>query len=472
MTELIYQGGIIALGLGYKLWSAEQACEVFKKLAKESFKTHVGFFPGYEWNLGWLGAAQIASRAFQTLANDSRFDAGAIESQLKKAFDEGDAFSTKLFGNCGWTQCARSGERQRDLKVAVTTNDCSNSLAVLLANYSRPDSDGGKSSTNALWKAEAKRKDRARALSSGHASPGHIRLGSVSTELISKMITLTIPRSARCTSAAPWYFPPYKAFGRTFQDGGLVYNSPVEVAVNETRLLWPDNPQAHVVVTVGTGHSNQAAPETSSTALPKLIPSFATRILSSFNSLLDAESQWQRFRGSIPDAERDRYHRLNVRMVKLPDLADVDAIDDLENLTAETYAEGTAAYADLQFTADALVAALFYPHVDVCTKVADNTYRVSGFISCRLEHMYQSKIVAEMFMRDYKFIVNGEGISIASQALERVRDKSLLKVDFDVMVPEVDGGLSIKLAFPSNGRKAGPRSEHHIDNSPAAFNLD
>ncbi|CAO2653056.1 Nn.00g024670.m01.CDS01 [Neocucurbitaria sp. VM-36] len=132
---------------------------------------------------------------------------------------------------------------------------------------------------------------------------------------------------------------------------------------------------------------------------------------------------------------------------KLPDLADVTAIDGLEALTANTYAEGTTAFAYLQYTVDALVAALFYSHVDACVKVADNTYHVSGFISCRLEHMYQIKIAADMFMKNYKFKINGGTVSIQFQALEGVRNSSLLKVDFDVTVPEADGGLSINWGF-------------------------
>ena len=70
--------------------------------------------------------------------------------------------------------------------------------------------------------------------------------------------------AARATSAAPGYFKQYhhevKSSTGTVQntdywDGGLYFNNPISIAVNERRFLWPDMAESppDIVLSLGTG---------------------------------------------------------------------------------------------------------------------------------------------------------------------------------------------------------------------------
>jgi hypothetical protein len=62
--------------------------------------------------------------------------------------------------------------------------------------------------------------------------------------------------AARATSAAPTFFKPIlikvPAPGNTFVDGGLTYNNPAELALEEAQRLWPHSPKC-CLVSIGTG---------------------------------------------------------------------------------------------------------------------------------------------------------------------------------------------------------------------------
>jgi patatin-like phospholipase/acyl hydrolase len=60
--------------------------------------------------------------------------------------------------------------------------------------------------------------------------------------------------SARATSAAPSFFRPANVaqYG-AFQDGGLRYNNPVNLAIWESRQIWPTHNSPDFVLSLGTG---------------------------------------------------------------------------------------------------------------------------------------------------------------------------------------------------------------------------
>src|SRR2546421_5588842 len=61
--------------------------------------------------------------------------------------------------------------------------------------------------------------------------------------------------SARSTSAAPIYFRPYyhRRTRRTYIDGAIQRNNPIRVADEERRLIWRDNKNPDIILSVGTG---------------------------------------------------------------------------------------------------------------------------------------------------------------------------------------------------------------------------
>lgn len=56
----------------------------------------------------------------------------------------------------------------------------------------------------------------------------------------------------RASSAAPYYFDDFKLDGLHFQDGATTANNPAALAVDEARLLWPEN-QIDCLVSIGLG---------------------------------------------------------------------------------------------------------------------------------------------------------------------------------------------------------------------------
>lgn len=60
----------------------------------------------------------------------------------------------------------------------------------------------------------------------------------------------------RATSAAPFYFPPHERRSMFFQDGGVMYNNPTQLAIEEAQLLWP-GVKIKCIVSLGTGYAPQ-----------------------------------------------------------------------------------------------------------------------------------------------------------------------------------------------------------------------
>jgi predicted acylesterase/phospholipase RssA len=64
-------------------------------------------------------------------------------------------------------------------------------------------------------------------------------------------------QACRATSAATTFFPPLPIGNRTFLDGGVLHNNPVELVYREAMDLWPN--ETPLLVSIGTG----VAPEKS-----------------------------------------------------------------------------------------------------------------------------------------------------------------------------------------------------------------
>lgn len=66
--------------------------------------------------------------------------------------------------------------------------------------------------------------------------------------------------AGRCTSAAPFYFPPYhhQPSGQHLDDGGIYRNNPTGLALTESEELWPGR-RLGCIVSLGAGkRSNKA----------------------------------------------------------------------------------------------------------------------------------------------------------------------------------------------------------------------
>lgn len=203
LLTIISTGGIIALAIGVKRWSLEKCIEQFTKLCNPAFT------PRELHDLPALGR-------WAALNHGSKFKTTPLHQALKESL--GEEF---LFGG------PREDDDNCDVNVAVTATDEKGSKAIVMANYSRSEHRPA------------------------HAQSDHefIRPDHPSGEF-------RVWEAAAATSAAPTYFKPFKhGNGRSFLDGALYNNNPVNVAQRERKLLWPDVNDQHpdVLLSVGTG---------------------------------------------------------------------------------------------------------------------------------------------------------------------------------------------------------------------------
>ncbi|KAH7382108.1 hypothetical protein BKA64DRAFT_713345 [Cadophora sp. MPI-SDFR-AT-0126] len=219
--------------------------------------------------------------------------------------------------------------------------------------------------------------------------------------------------------AALTYFEPYYHDGkrRSFIDGALLRNNPVQILEEERRLLWKDKCPPDIILSVGTGiqASNGGLTKSVNKRLKigqKLIPKgLRGKIavgLDMIQSTLDCDRQWNDF---VASTKWDRdissvCHRLDIGLAERPpDLDNVDAIPSLK-MEASRYlmpertrylnSKHACAHDHITTVARRLTAALFYFEED---KPRSTDKTCNGTLHCRL---------SAAMMRQFENLVNAE----------------------------------------------------------------
>jgi len=84
--------------------------------------------------------------------------------------------------------------------------------------------------------------------------------------------------------------PAYIAAVGAFQDGGLKHNNPVNLALWESRRIWPEGSSPDVVLSLGTGTYQQSTSPDAPHFRHILNDGFIPRLCRSFMSTLNGES--------------------------------------------------------------------------------------------------------------------------------------------------------------------------------------
>jgi hypothetical protein len=196
-------------------------------------------------------------------------------------------------------------------------------------------------------------------------------------------------QAARATSAAPTMFKPFAhdPSGRVYQDGGLYYNSPVEIATRELRLLRPSAAEhLGLVISFGTGVNPNSRSKPPLGAKPSRWRLLAKVAIDHIQSSLNSQQMWETFlaQKNPPANLKDRYIRRNLRLDKDPPRMDgVRALHELRELTRSKY---TSQRDYVKIVEDRLLAACFYFVQDMEIPVdehEDNSITISGTIMCR-----------------------------------------------------------------------------------------
>lgn len=256
-------GGLIAIMLGTMRMTIDECVAAYLDLAPKIFPEE-GFLSGSK-----------AGRLFKSARGIARFDAAALEREVKRMVveqlkkEEGVKFdeAAPLTEGCGvyvlphlWSLEFANSMR---IRVVCATNKDVNK-AVRLRSY------------RSSWEPSTK---------------------------------CTIWQAARATSAAPLYFDSI-AFGMppmSYVDGGLHYNNPVRVLVDEAKSIWKGTHARSVgcIISIGTG-----APPLSA------VGDRGLEILESVKATVtDTEDTAQDFENELEhmdSTERPAYFRFNV----------------------------------------------------------------------------------------------------------------------------------------------------------------
>jgi len=309
-------GGIIALALGKMNLPVNSCISLFETLCDQAFTKRRG-----------IGLPIIDFLV--SSSNHSKYRTGPLETALKGAFGDGS-----LFGGTSFQYPSAP------MKVGVTTTT-TNGMVCLLANYNRTNMDEGRSYQ--FQRSEKPKRE------------------------------IKIWEAARATSAAPRIFKPFdhEPSGNVFQDGAIYYNNPIELAMRERRLIWPDQADRDpdIVISIGTSfnpHSRRTEVITASNSrwgIPSHFKQLAKIAIDHVQSTLDSEKTWNDFvqnQVSISKRIRMRYIRLNLSLDKNPPkLDEVNAMDELRDL-ADAKFNQPAYKQRFKSVADQLLATSFY----------------------------------------------------------------------------------------------------------------
>ncbi|KAL9618157.1 MAG: hypothetical protein Q9160_007107 [Pyrenula sp. 1 TL-2023] len=354
-------GGIITLGLGAHGWTVRKCMRHFEALCYKAFTKRKG--------IGIPGLEHIIS-----FSNHSRYETTPIEGALQRVFSA----EQNLFA--GPREALEDqAALQRLTKVGVTTVTTAGTVA-LLANYNRVDDEESQ-----LYQFHRSEKP--------------------SSEIKTW-------EAARATSAAPTIFKPFAhdPSGQVYQDGALYYNCPVELAMREQRLIWPDMADScpDVILSLGTGINEvrrKVVPKgkTSRLGVFSQLKNLTKIAIDRIQSSMNSEQTWKNFvqQSNPPSHLRDRYVRLNLRMKSDP--PKMDEVSQLTNLKNATLLQFAPNEAKIKSVADRLLATSFYFSLDLEPFTAENDGGitiVSGFIHCRFApHSSEIRSLGEALRR-------------------------------------------------------------------------
>jgi hypothetical protein len=193
---------------------------------------------------------------------------------------------------------------------------------------------------------------------------------------------------ARATAAAPILFPPVDIAGLgSFWDGAMSrHNNPVNLALWESRRLWPDIENPDVIVSIGTGMQD-AAPKSpvkgvwSMIKRNLIINRCVPRLWSSMMGFLEGEDTSRDLRNRLNATTRHDYFRFNITLAGAkPAIDDVGCMDALAKQVRSQSAESTA-YNDAAIAL--LVSCLFFELDSIPTRQSSGRYFCKGTIRCR-----------------------------------------------------------------------------------------
>ncbi|KAK4071116.1 hypothetical protein Purlil1_13511 [Purpureocillium lilacinum] len=292
--------------------------------------------------------------------------------------------------------------------------------------------------------------------------------------------------AARCSSFAPGLFPATRAPNyELFVDANVTQVPTIDTAIKEAALIWPrttddhTNLHAHIGVSIGVGHSQSRIASFwwfSRVALH----SWIERDVDQYETKFDPDGAWKKYYHSLPSSDRNRLRRLDVDFKRdpLPSMVAQTELDTMIDSTNE-YFKSEGPHMELENTAEALLAALFYPVAEETRQVDDQTYTKTYTIACQLAEEHQGLLFRRLRQSHCVFIAEREGPGTVVQ-LEVPKQHQPFEQNFTWPVDQTGATeVQLFLAFQhpyyvEDGNKLGEKLAHepaigrsyHINGSP------
>ncbi len=232
----------------------------------------------------------------------------------------------------------------------------------------------------------------------------------------------------------------------------MKHNNPVNLALWESRHIWPTSCQPDIVLSLGTGtnlHQTESTPRTAS--FRHIIQDgFVPRLWRSFMSSLDGQGAWRELWNRLDDSSRGQYFRTNIY---LPDGAlaidDVNCMDELRMCArSQSQNDGFG-----QTTAFALLISSFFFELTSAPLYQNGKLYCKGTIRCRLQGHIISQALRRVHPTDLVFMTDHEvvGYYQGDKDLCSVCRRYGKKVEF--AIHHVNESMSIFLQSVTRGRR-------------------
>ena len=165
----------------------------------------------------------------------------------------------------------------------------------------------------------------------------------------------------------------------TFQDGGLRHNNPVNLALWESKLIWPSIKKPDLVLSLGTGTDIHPHSPNAPNFRHIFKDGFIPRLYRSFMSSLDGQSAWRDLMNRMDEQSREDFIRLNI--VFPNEVPAINDNDQKEELRKSVHIQPRD---DLE-TLFALLASRFFYKLDaIPSRNSSGLYNCVGKICCKL----------------------------------------------------------------------------------------
>jgi hypothetical protein len=186
------------------------------------------------------------------------------------------------------------------------------------------------------------------------------------------------------------YFKPTEVSMVSLQDGCLEHPNPAELALWESRRIWPDIAKPDVLLSLGNG-TNAAAKS----------------LYLTLKSRIDPEKAWAKLLNGLDDKTKQDYIRWNITYPGAePAIDNVDCMDELSH-HVETQAHGTRVF---QGFSNLLISSLFFELDGMPPQDEYGFYHCKGSIRCRSGSLWLIRAMTRAHESVMEFCKDGDSL--------------------------------------------------------------